>query len=37
MLAQLAGHNDIRKFSMDDLRALDTNIAEITGIRLIGT
>ena len=37
MLAQLAGHNDIRNFSMDDLRALNTNIAEITGIKLIGT
>ncbi|WP_414468519.1 glutamate synthase-related protein [Methanobacterium sp. ACI-7] len=36
MLAQLAGHNDIRKFSVDDLRALDTNTAAITGIRLIG-
>jgi len=36
MLAQLAGHDDIRKFSVNDLRALDTNIAAITGLRLIG-
>lgn len=36
MLAQLAGHNDIRNFSPDDLRALDTNTAAITGLRLIG-
>lgn len=36
MLAQLAGHNDIRKFSKDDLRALDINSATITGLKLIG-
>ncbi|MCK9151562.1 glutamate synthase-related protein [Methanobacterium alcaliphilum] len=36
MLAQLAGHNDIRKFSEDDLRVLDINTAAITGLRLIG-
>lgn len=36
MLAQLAGHDDIRKFSPDDLRALDTNTAQIAGIKLIG-
>ncbi|MBI4814111.1 MAG: alpha-hydroxy-acid oxidizing protein, partial [Methanobacterium sp.] len=36
MLAQLTGHNDIRKFSTDDLRALDVNAAAITGLRLIG-
>jgi glutamate synthase domain-containing protein 2 len=35
MLAQLAGHDDIRKFSTDDLRALDTNTADITGLKLI--
>ena len=35
MLAQLAGHDDIRKFSPDDLRALDTNTAAITGLKLI--
>lgn len=35
MLAQLAGHNDIRQFSSDDLRALDTNTAAITGLKLI--
>lgn len=36
MLAQLAGHDDIRKFSPDDLRALDSTTAEIAGIKLIG-
>jgi glutamate synthase domain-containing protein 2 len=36
MLAQLAGHDDIRKFSTDDLRVLDINSAAITGLRLIG-
>ena len=36
MLAQLTGHDDIRKFSTDDLRALDINSAAITGLRLIG-
>lgn len=36
MLAQLTGHDDIRKFSTDDLRALDVNSAAITGLRLIG-
>ena len=35
MLAQLAGHDDIRKFSPEDLRALDTNTAAITGLKLI--
>jgi glutamate synthase domain-containing protein 2 len=35
MLAQLAGHNDIRKFSTDDLRALDTDTVAITGLKLI--
>ncbi|MEG3224224.1 MAG: glutamate synthase [Methanobacteriales archaeon Met13] len=37
MLAQLAGHNDIRKFSPDDLRALNSDTAKITGVRLTGT
>jgi glutamate synthase domain-containing protein 2 len=36
MLAQLAGHDDIRKFSPDDLRALNSDTAEITGLRLTG-
>ncbi len=36
MLAQLTGHDDIRKFSKDDLRALDTNTAAITGVKLMG-
>jgi len=35
MLAQLAGHDDIRQFNPDDLRALDTNTAAITGLKLI--
>ncbi|MCQ8905482.1 MAG: glutamate synthase-related protein, partial [Methanothermobacter sp.] len=35
MLAQLAGHDDIRKFNPEDLRALDTNTADITGLKLI--
>ena len=35
MLAQLAGHDDIRQFNLDDLRALDTNTAAITGLKLI--
>ena len=37
MLAQLTGHNDIRKFSTDDLRALNSSAAQITGLRLVGT
>jgi glutamate synthase domain-containing protein 2/Na+-translocating ferredoxin:NAD+ oxidoreductase RNF subunit RnfB len=36
MLAQLAGHDDIRKFSPDDLRALNSDTAKITGLRLTG-
>lgn len=36
MLAQLAGHDDIRKFSPDDLRALNSDTAQITGLRLTG-
>ena len=37
MLAQLTGHNDIRKFSVDDLRALNSTAAQITGLRMVGT
>lgn len=37
MLAQLAGHNDIRKFSPEDLRALNSDTAQITGVKLTGT
>jgi methylamine---glutamate N-methyltransferase subunit C len=37
MLAQLAGHDDVRKFSPDDLRALNSDTATITGVRLTGT
>ncbi len=36
MLAMLAGHSDIRNFSTDDLRALNLDTTEITGLRLIG-
>lgn len=36
MLAQLAGHDDIRKFAPDDLRALNSDTAQITGLRLTG-
>ncbi|MDI6644644.1 MAG: glutamate synthase-related protein [Methanobacteriaceae archaeon] len=36
MLAQLAGHDDIRKFSPEDLRALNLDVAEITGLKLVG-
>jgi methylamine---glutamate N-methyltransferase subunit C len=36
MLAQLAGHDDIRKFTTDDLRALNSDTAKITGLRLTG-
>jgi hypothetical protein len=37
MLAQLAGHDDVRKFEPDDLRALNSDTATITGVRLTGT
>ena len=30
MLAQLTGHNDIKKFSKDDLRAINLETAQIT-------
>lgn len=36
MLAMLAGHSDIRDLSTDDLRAINVDTAEITGLRLIG-
>ncbi|MCE5215242.1 MAG: alpha-hydroxy-acid oxidizing protein, partial [Methanobacterium sp.] len=36
MLAMLAGHSDIRNFTTEDLRALNLDTAEITGLRLIG-
>jgi glutamate synthase domain-containing protein 2 len=37
MLAQLAGHSDIRDFSTEDLRALNSSSVDITGLRLVGT
>lgn len=36
MLAMLAGHSDIRNFTTEDLRALNLDTAEITGLRLVG-
>ena len=36
MLAMLAGHSDIRKFTTEDLRALNLDTAQITGLRLVG-
>jgi glutamate synthase domain-containing protein 2 len=36
MLAQLAGHNDLSDFNVTDLRALNTEIAAMTGIKLVG-
>jgi glutamate synthase domain-containing protein 2 len=37
MLAQLAGHDAVSKFSKEDLRALNSDTAKITGVRLSGT
>ncbi len=36
MLTMLAGHTDVRDFTPDDLRALNMDTAEITGLKLIG-
>lgn len=36
MLAMLAGHSDVRDFTSEDLRAINLDTAEITGLRLIG-
>ncbi len=36
MLAMLAGHSDIRNFTTEDLRALNLDTAQITGLRLVG-
>ncbi len=36
MLAQLAGHNDIRDFNRSDLRALTTEMVAMTGLKLVG-
>ncbi|MBU4534272.1 MAG: nitronate monooxygenase [Euryarchaeota archaeon] len=35
MLAQISGHNDIRNLNKEDLRALNTNIAAISRVKLI--
>lgn len=36
MLAQLAGHDDIKDFNRSDLRALDTETAALTDLKLVG-
>jgi len=36
MLTMLAGHDDIRQLSKEDLRALNINAAAITGVKLAG-
>ena len=36
MLAQLAGHKDIRDFNKTDIRAMTTEMAAISGVKLIG-
>lgn len=36
MLTMLTGKGDIRKLSKEDLRALNINVAAITGVKLIG-
>ena len=36
MLTMLSGHDDIRQLSKEDLRALDINVAAITGVKLAG-
>jgi len=36
MLAQLIGKTDVRNFESEDLRALTTDVASITGIKLVG-
>jgi len=36
ILTMLAGHDNIRQLSVDDLRALDVNTAAMTGVKLAG-
>lgn len=36
MLTMLSGHDDIKQLSKEDLRALDVNVAAITGVKLLG-
>lgn len=36
MLTMLSGHDDIRQLSKEDLRALDVNVAAITGVKMLG-
>jgi len=36
MLTMLSGHDDIHQLSKEDLRALDINVAAITGVKLAG-
>ncbi|RLG52117.1 MAG: FMN-binding glutamate synthase family protein, partial [Thermoproteota archaeon] len=37
MLTMLSGHDDIHQLSKEDLRALDINVAAITGVKLVGS
>jgi len=36
MLTMLAGHDDIHELSKEDLRALDLNVAAMTGVKFVG-
>jgi len=36
ILTMLSGHSDIRELSEEDLRAMEPNIASITGLKLVG-
>jgi hypothetical protein len=36
ILTMLSGHDDIRDLSEEDLRAMEPNLAAITGLKLIG-
>ncbi len=36
ILTMLSGHNDIQDLGTEDLRAMDINIAAITGLKLVG-
>jgi len=37
MLTMLSGHDDIHQLSKEDLRAIDVNVAAITGVKLAGS
>jgi glutamate synthase domain-containing protein 2 len=36
ILTMLSGHDDIKDLSEEDLRAMEPNVAAITGLKLIG-